>query len=74
MQKRDVKEFVRLTKWAVTFFQKYKLRMWTLEQIPVAARYMFIAARWCARNCRTEDSNLPSQHALTLAVDRVRVG
>ena len=36
MQKRDVKEFVRLTKWTITFFKKCKPRMWTIEQIPVA--------------------------------------
>ncbi|EGB02299.1 hypothetical protein AURANDRAFT_69008, partial [Aureococcus anophagefferens] len=42
MQKRNVKEFVKLTLWTLSLMKQCRPGMWTLEQIPVIARYVML--------------------------------
>ncbi|EGB04300.1 hypothetical protein AURANDRAFT_67346 [Aureococcus anophagefferens] len=42
MQKRNVKEFVKLTLWTLSLMRQCRPGMWTLEQIPVIARYVML--------------------------------
>ena len=40
MKGKNMKEFVKLTKWTLSLMKKCKPGMWTMEQIPVIFRYV----------------------------------